>query len=524
MDIIEGKALLVRTKNPQRITDAIKKSRMIGNESEDVYKVLVNWELQEASELAKLIKNVPSPINRDYNWPGLHKPFAHQKQTSEFLTLRERAFCFNEQGTGKTASAIWAADYLMKQKLVRRVLVICPLSIMRSAWQGDMFKFAMHRTCAVAHGGSRERTDIVNSEAEFVIINFDGVGIVKDAIIADGRFDLVIVDEATAYKNVQTARWKVLRDILKPQTRVWMMTGTPASQSPVDAYGLAKIVNPTRTPKFLGQFRDSVMTKITQFKWIPRPKAEAIVHAVLQPAIRFEKKDCLDLPPVTYVDRDAPLTSQQIKYYKQLKDKFRLYADGEEVTAINAAANMNKLLQISGGAVYTDSGEVVEFDVSNRLAAVEEVINEATQKVLVFVPFRHTLQLLKKHMDKAGIASEIINGDVSLNKRSDIFDAFQNKPAPRVLLVQPQTASHGLTLTAANVIVWYAPVTSVETYLQANARIDRPGQNHPMTIIHITGSQIETRLYSMLRNKIDIHNKVIDLYREIVEGELDIVK
>ena len=81
MDIIEGKALLVRTKNPQRITDAIQKSRVIGNESEDVYKVLVNWELQEASELAKLIKNVPSPINRDYNWPGLHKPFAHQKVT-----------------------------------------------------------------------------------------------------------------------------------------------------------------------------------------------------------------------------------------------------------------------------------------------------------------------------------------------------------------------------------------------------------------------------------------------------------
>jgi hypothetical protein len=150
MDIIEGKALLVRTKNPQRITDAIQKSRVIGNESEDVYKVLVNWELQEASELAKLIKNVPSPINRDYNWPGLHKPFAHQKVTSEFLTLRERAFCFNEQGTGKTASAIWAADYLMKQKLVQRVLVICPLSIMRSAWKAYMFKFALHRTCAVA--------------------------------------------------------------------------------------------------------------------------------------------------------------------------------------------------------------------------------------------------------------------------------------------------------------------------------------------------------------------------------------
>jgi SNF2 family DNA or RNA helicase len=91
-----------------------------------------------------------------------------------------------------------------------------------------------------------------------------------------------------------------------------------------------------------------------------------------------------------------------------------------------------------------------------------------------------------------------------------------------VLLVQPQTASHGLTLTAANVIVWYAPVTSVETYLQANARIDRPGQKHNMTIIHISGSQVESRLYSMLKNKINVHNKVIDLYKEIVDKDLTV--
>lgn len=115
MDIIEDKALLVRTKNPQRIIDSIQKSKLVGNESADVFKVLVNWELAEASLLAKLVKDVPSPINRDYNWPGLYKPFAHQKKTSEFLSLHQRAFCFNEQGTGKTASAIWSADYLIKQ-------------------------------------------------------------------------------------------------------------------------------------------------------------------------------------------------------------------------------------------------------------------------------------------------------------------------------------------------------------------------------------------------------------------------
>lgn len=140
MDIIDNKALLVRTKNPNRITDAIQKSKLVGQESEGVYKVLVHWGLPEASKLATLVKNVPSPITKDYDWPGRFKPFAHQITTAEFLSLRRKAFCFSEQGTGKTASAIWAADYLMKHGLVRRALVICPLSIMRSAWQATCLR------------------------------------------------------------------------------------------------------------------------------------------------------------------------------------------------------------------------------------------------------------------------------------------------------------------------------------------------------------------------------------------------
>jgi len=176
----------------------------------------------------------------EYTWPRPpgFTPFEHQKTTSEFLTTNRKAFCFNEQGTGKTASVIWAVDYLMTLGLVKRVLVICPLSIMKSAWQNDLFKFAIHRTVSVAYGAARKRKEIVSMGAEFVIINFDGVGIVKKEIMAGG-FDLIVVDEASAYKNAQTERWKDLRDLTKVIKGLWMLTGTPAAQSPVDAYGLA---------------------------------------------------------------------------------------------------------------------------------------------------------------------------------------------------------------------------------------------------------------------------------------------
>jgi len=515
MQIVDNKLLVVRTRRPHLVTEKIKRSKVVQVLVDGLHDVAVFWGLKEAQELATLkIKNVPSTINRDYDWPGRHKPFAHQKETAAFLTLRKKAFCFNEQGTGKTAAVIWAADYLMKLGLVRRVLIIAPLSIMKSAWQNDLFTFAVHRSCDIAYGKRETRKAVINGEAEFVIINFDGLEIVKDDLIADGRFDLIVADEASAYKNMQTNRWKTLKSVVTPDTWLWMLTGTPAAQSPVDAYGLAKLVNPDGVPKFFGQFRDKVMEKVGQFRWIPRPNAEVTVHNALQPAIRFEKSQCLDLPELTFLEREAPLTPQQKSYYATLKKLMRMEAAGEEVTSVNAAVQLNKLLQISGGAVYSDTKEVIEFDVSNRLNVVQEVIEEASHKVLVFVPFSHTIDLLQAHLKKSGISTDIISGKVPVNRRNDIIKNFQEQQDPRVLIIQPQAASHGLTLTAADTIIWYAPVTSVETYLQANARINRPGQKHPMTIVHIKGSEVEARMYSMLRNNIKNHNRIIELYKQ----------
>jgi SNF2 family DNA or RNA helicase len=256
------------------------------------------------------------------------------------------------------------------------------------------------------------------------------------------------------------------------------------------------------------------MRKISQYIWRPTINADKIVHQILQPAIRFEKSQCLDLPPVTHVDREAPLTAQQQKYYTMLKKQMIIHADGEQVTSVNAATNLNKLLQISGGAVYTDEREVIEFDVSNRLQVVLEVIEESSHKVLVFVPFTHTIDLLYEYLTKNKVSCDIISGKVSVNNRADIIHRFQTTPDPHVLIIQPQAASHGLTLTAANTIVWYSPVPSVETYLQANARIDRPGQHNPMTIVHIRGSEMEARLYTLLRSNISSHEKIVDLYKQ----------
>jgi SNF2 family DNA or RNA helicase len=500
------------------ITDNIEKSEVIEWRG-DIAEMVVYWGLEEVSMLNQLISfrdNIPSPMVRDYKWPGLYTPFEHQVTTAEFLSTRRRAFCFNEAGTGKTSSVIWAADYLMTHSDVRRVLIICPLSIMDSAWKQDVFNTAMHRSVGIAHGTADKREKIINGEYEFVIINYDGVGIVRDAI-KNAPFDLVVIDEANAYKNVSTSRWKTLSKILQPSTRLWMLTGTPASQSPIDAYGLARLVNPGNVPKFQNAWRDKVMNQLSRFKWVPKSTSKHDVFKALQPAIRFAKEDCLDLPEVMYQTRDIPLTPQAARYYKGLKENMLIEAAGEQVTAVNAAANLNKLLQISGGAIYTDSKEIVEFDISPRFSALQEVIDETEHKVIIFVPYRHTIQMVAEYLDKHGISNSIINGDVSATDRAIIIRRFQTEKDPHILVIQPQSASHGVTLTAANTVVFWSPVMSVETYLQCIARIDRFGQKNKMTVVHLQGSDVERKMYKMLQGKVTLHNGLVDLYRDELE-------
>jgi len=476
--------------------------------------LLMYWGLEETNFMAETFgyNNIPSPILKDYNWPGLYKPFDHQKTTASFLANRRRAFCFNEAGTGKTSSVIWAADYLMSLGLVKRVLVICPLTIMYSAWQADVFKTAMHRSVGVAYGPAAKRKKILNGEYDFIVTNYDGVGILFDDI-KNGDFDLIVVDEANAYKSTSTVRWKVLAKLVQPHTRLWMLTGTPASQSPLDAFGLARLVSPDKIPKYATAWRDKVMSQVTRFKWVPKPTSKTDVFKALQPAIRFSKADCLDLPEVLYQTRDIPLTPQAQKYYARIRDDMLVEAAGEQISAVNAAARLSKLLQISGGAVYSDGKEVVEFDVSPRLKALDEVLDETENKVIVFVPFTHTIELVARHLTENGISNEIINGAVSAAGRGQIVNKFQSSPTPRVLVIQPQAASHGVTLTAADTIVFWSPVMSVETYLQCIARIDRVGQKNRMTVVHLQGSDVEKRMYKMLQGKVDSHEQLIDLYK-----------
>ena len=517
MQIVEDKALVFRTRNPEKYS-IIPKHKVF--KLDDGYEVAVYWGLDECRVLRNLgVKDVPSPITRRYTWPGRFKPMAHQIETSAFLTMHKRAFVFSEPGTGKTLSALWAADYLMNRGDVKRCLILCPLSIMQAAWLSDLNNSVIHRSAVVAHHAqATRRIEMIQQNYEFVITNYDGLNLIANEVNNDGRFDLVIVDEANAYKTVSTKRWKALKSILKPDTHLWMMTGTPAAQSPVDAYGLARLVNPTGVPMFFTGWRDKVMNKMTMYKWAPKPDAKDLVHEALQPAIRFTKAQCLDLPPVLTMTREVPLTPQQAKYYNLLKDKMLVQASGETISAVNAAAAVSKLLQISCGAAYTDDREIVEFDSAPRLGVLEEILEETDRKVIIFALFKSTIDTIHTHLNKRGIPTEFINGTVTPPRRADIIRRFQNEENPRVLVMQPQATAHGITLTRADTVVFYGPLMSVEQYTQAIARADRKGQDSDkVTVIHIQGSPIEKKMFRALEDKVSDNLLITQMFENEIK-------
>ena len=512
---MHGSALLVRTKDPTKITQVIQKSQVV-KEKNGVFETLVHWNLGNAMILKNLgFNKTLSPILGEYKWPGIYDPFAHQRDTAAFLTLHRRCFCLNEQGTGKTLATIWAMDYLMEQKAITRALIVCPLSIMNCAWRSDLFNSVMHRHVDVAYGTAEKRKQVIRSNAEIVIINYDGIESVRDEIAAGG-FDLIVCDESTALKNPSTRRWKMVNSLIRSETWLWLLTGTPAAQSPEDAYGQARLVNPSGVPSYKGAWKDKVMIKVSNFRWVPRPDAQDIVYESLQPAIRYKTEDCLDLPEMLYSMREVDMTPQQVKYYEKLRKDMLIQAAGEEISAVNAAVQMSKLMQVAAGAAYADSGEVVEFDCSNKLNELLDVVRQASHKTLVFCEFRHSIALVESFLNKHGIKTALIHGDVSLSKRTAIFDAFQTTPDPQVLIIQPKAASHGVTLTAANTVVWFSPPTSAETYLQANARVHRSGQKNPCLVVHLCSSPVEKKVYKALEDRTLAQSSLLDMYKSFL--------
>jgi SNF2 family DNA or RNA helicase len=448
---------------------------------------------------------------------GRHNPFAAQIETASILSMHSRAFCLNGMGTGKTNSALWAYDYMRRTKIVNKVLVVCPLSTMERTWADSVFNTFSHLDAVVLHGTREKRIKLLKEDVHVYIINIDGLATIKDELAKRPDIDLIVVDELALARNSSTDRWKTLNTICNKQgsRRVWGMTGSPTPNAPTDAWAQCKLITPDNTgvPKYFGAFRDRVMRQLTQFKWIARPEANDVIHQMMQPAIRFSLDDCTDLPEQIFITREVEMTVEQKKAYKDMLSKLATEYAGGQILAVNEAVKANKLIQIGCGVAYGTDGVEVVIPSKPRMDVLKEIIEESEGKVIVFVPLTGALEHVATELRKDW-SVEIVHGETSKNQRDQIFSNFQRGLDPRVLVANAATMSHGLTLTAATTIVWYAPVHSNEIYEQACARVRRPGQTKTTVIVHIAGSDVERRVYKRLQDKQSMQGLLLDMMKE----------
>ncbi len=517
----EKKAVVLKLRNPSRVTTVIPTAVLVEHKGATL--VAVPHRPDETRVLRNLGFEVPDPMPMHYDWPkvsGRHSPFSAQLETASFLSMNSRAFCLNGMGTGKTNSALWAYDYLRRTKTVRKMLVVCPLSTMERTWADSVFQTFPHLDCVVLHGSRERRIKLLAQDVHVYVINIDGLSTIKDELAKRADIDLIVIDELALARNSGTDRWKILNAICNKQAprRVWGMTGSPTPNAPTDAWAQCKLVTPDNAlvPKYFSAFRDRVMRQITPFKWAARQDANEAVYQMMQPAIRFSLDDCVDLPEQTFITREVALTQEQAKAYKDMMNKLATEYSGGQILAVNEAVKANKLIQIACGVAYGTDGEEVVIPSKPRIDVLKEIIEESEGKVIVFVPLTGALESVASELRKDWTV-ETVHGGTSKSERDRIFGEFQRGLDPRVLVANASTMSHGLTLTAATTIVWYAPVHSNETYEQACARVRRPGQTRTTVIVHIAGTDVERRVYKRLQDKQSMQGVLLDMMKERID-------
>lgn len=525
--LVRNNSLIMAVNNPQAILSVLPQARLLNFRGKEL--VAVRHTLEATRILTNMGLQAPSPmLHGDYHFTGKYTPTDKQLITADFfVTNRRRAYCFNEMRTGKTSAALWAIDYLKKIGEVKRVLVICPIQVM-DVWAGEQFTTLPHRSLIQIVGSADRRRRLADEPADIHVIGFDGYRslyheeyypntrkIKRRWHDLEGKFDLIVVDEASAYCNAQNWRWKALNYVVqKDKPNLWLLTGTPTPNAPTDSFGLIKLMHPNRIPASFKLYEETLMYPIGPYKKAPRDGAYDIVFQYMRPAVRFKREE--SHLPTTTQNIPCSMSAEQQKVFDDMKSKMMHEAEEVEITAANAAVKLIKLQQVMCGVVKDDDDNPYELNPKSRLQAVEELVREANAKTVVFVPFIHAMHQVQNYLNSKKITSEIINGTISKSERDKIIYRFKNSIEPQVLIAHPKVIAHGVDLTCADTFVWYAPTFSTEQYEQANARGEGPKKSKAVGIYHIGCHPVEWRIYDVLKGKMNMQSKLLDLYNVVL--------
>ncbi len=413
-----------------------------------------------------------------------------------------------------TLSAI--SDLLFDSFEVHRVLVIAPLRVARDTWPTEIQKWSHLRslTYAVAVGTLKERKAALMQRADITIINRENLQWLIDDSGFPFDFDMVIIDELSSFKNHKAKRFKSLMKVRPYIHRIIGLTGTPSSNGLMDLWAEFKLLDKgQRLGRFITQYRINYFIPDKRngeiiYSYKPLPYAEdAIYRRISDITISMKSTDHLKMPELISTQYEVALSDAERDRYENLKQELILQLPDGEITAANAAALTGKLSQLANGAIYSDTGEIMEFH-DRKLDALEDIIEAANEKpLLVAYWFRHDLARIKNRFNVREIKTS-----------RDIADWNAGKIP--VAVIHPASAGHGLNLQAGgSTLVWFGLTWSLELYQQTNARLWRQGQqSHTVVIQHIiTKGTIDERILKALSKKELTQSALIDAVKVDLE-------
>jgi len=472
----------------------------------------------------------------DYKYNFKTKPYKHQETALNQGGQRKSFGYFMEMGTGKSKVLIDNIGMLYQQGEIDFALIIAPKGVYRN-WVSKEIPEHMSddvpvRVIRWVSGGNKAQQQEMRSVKDkfdgltVFVMNVEAFSSLKGKQAGEwlsrafGSKGLIAIDESTTIKNHQAKRTKSLTKIANGFKYKRLLTGSPITKSPLDIYSQADFLETGALgydSYYAFQARYAVLQKRTMGaqsfnQVIGFRNLDELTRKIDTFSYRVLKKDCLDLPEKTYTVRYVSPTKEQWDMYESIrKHAMVMFDDGEMTSAPAVITQLLRLQQILSGHLKTDEGEMITFP-SRRLETLKEILDEHEGKAIIWSRFRHDIQVITDMLNKEygeGCAAAYY-GDTPDNERNDIVMRFQKSNALRFFVGNPATAGYGLTLTEANLVVYYANDFNLETRIQSEDRAHRIGQRNPVTYVDLmTEGSIDEKIVKALRAKIDIGAKVL---------------
>ena len=447
-----------------------------------------------------------------------YRPHEYQTHCTEFILEKTSAGLFLDMGLGKSVITLTAlVDLLHDRFEVSKVLVIAPLRVANTTWLDEVLKWKHLKNLRVSRvlGSAKDRTMALYKKADIYTINRENVPWLVEFYKNEWPFDMVIIDELSSFKSPSAKRFRALKKVRHKIKRIVGLTGTPAPNGLLDIWSQIYLLDGgERLGRTFSGYRSRYFHPQKYVNGgIPTDYAlnddaeEKIYDKISDICISMKALEYLKMPEIIFNKVEVELSEKDMKLYRKLERDLLLPLEDSDVDAANAAVLSNKLLQMSGGTVYDEYGDVHQIH-DRKLDALEDLVEAANGKpVLIYYGFRHERDRIKERFHA---------GDI--NTSEDI--ARWNRGEMKIALCHPASAGHGLNLQeGGSTIIWFSVTWSLELYQQANARLWRQGQKQTVVIHHLLAKDtIDHRVMMALDNKDTGQNALIEAVKARIEN------